>query len=127
MGRMAKNLAEVAAQNLRVNHGYGTLKAMKASADACATVACLAIAGHKALSEGRDWPTQREYAEYWKIPERTAQKQWADWRKAFSFLDEQTPDRMARAVTNEYQGQLAKAEPTFGLSLGPEFAQAATA
>jgi hypothetical protein len=124
---MAKNLAEVAAQNLRVTHGYRTLPAMKAAADACATVACLAIAGHVALSEGREWPTQREYAKYWKLPQRTAEKQWADWRKAFSFLNEQTPDRMARAVANEYQGQLRKRDATMGLSLGAEFAEVGAA
>jgi hypothetical protein len=76
---------------------------MKKAVDALSTVGCLAIAA--ARSEN-GFPTQAEYATYWKQPARSAERDWQRFREAFP--SEDSPERLARAVVAEYAARLAK-------------------
>ena len=73
---------------------------MAAAASACATVASLAIAKHQL----GHWPTQAEYAAYWKLSERRAQREWHASREAFP--GERTPESLARHVLAEASHRL---------------------
>lgn len=95
-------LVAVAVINLQVA-GEGKLKSMKHAADACQTIWALAYANYK-LDLGH-WPTQAEYADYWKISERTAQREWANFRKAFP--TEENPENLARWLTSEVAARIA--------------------
>lgn len=113
MATRTPTLGEVAYRNLREREGYGTMRAMKLAADACTTVACLAIA---AAHSENGFPTQANYAHYWKQSERTAQREWALVKKAFP--GEDGPERLARLVVSEYAARLAKSEdPSIAFSL----------
>jgi len=105
-------LAEVATQNLRAQ-GYGAMRAMKGAADALATAGCLAIVAAKS---DNGFPTQAGYATYWKQSERSAQREWERFRKAFP--GEDGPERLARAIVAEYSRRLAEREdPSMAYSL----------
>jgi hypothetical protein len=111
-------LAEVAVVNLRGEYGSGlggTLKATKKGAEAVTTAACLAIAAHHGAAEDGGWPTQAEYARYWKISERQAQREWALFKAAFP--NEESPDRIARFLSNEYRSRLADRDASFVFSV----------
>jgi len=95
MARRPLPLATIAYLNL-VNSGERHLPAFKHAADAVEPVLLLAIARHK-LDR---WPTQAEYAQLADISERTAQRQWSSFRRAFP--DEESPERFARAVYAEF-------------------------
>jgi hypothetical protein len=85
----APPLAAVALLNLEAA-GDKKLKAMKHAADAVEPVWALAYARHKL----DHWPTQAEYAAFWKISDRKAQHEWAAFRRAFP--GEETPLRIAK-------------------------------
>ena len=125
LDRMARrdrspSLAEVAYRHLRTEYGdglAGTLKATKKASEAVTTAACLAIAASKGA--GRDgWPTQAEYASWWRISERQAQREWQLFKLAFP-TEHDGPDRIARWLLAEYASRLAKGErgdPSVALS-----------
>jgi hypothetical protein len=71
------------------------------SAQACSTAWALAHAAHKL---GR-WPSQQEYAEYWKITDRTAQREWARFREVFPGAE--SPDDLARYLASELGKRMA--------------------
>lgn len=96
-------LGEIAFLNLRNHEGYGTVQAMKKAAEACTTIACLAIA---AINSDEGFPSQLDYAAYWKLSERTAQREWALFKKAFP--GEESPERLARWLMSEYASRLSK-------------------
>jgi hypothetical protein len=83
-----------------VESGVGHIRALKQAADAVEPVALLAIARH---TSGR-WLSQAEYAQAAGISERTAQRQWAAFRKAFP--QEQSPEHFARVMYAEYDRRL---------------------
>lgn len=99
-------LGEIAFLNLRNHEGYGTVRAMKKTADACATIACLAITAINSPDDG--FPSQLDYARYWKLSERSAQREWALFKKAFP--SEDSPERLARWLMTEYASRLSKRE-----------------
>lgn len=118
MPRPAKQqtLVEVAFVNLRGEFGGGiggTLKASEKASEILTTAACLAIATHRGAADDGGWPTQAEYARYWKISERQAQREWAVFKQAFG----ETPDRLARFLVTEYCGRVATEDPTFVFSV----------
>lgn len=86
--RPAGTLAEEAANRYyhlaKLDGGHGKLRAgvlaMKQAADAMATVHGLAVAWREL---GRR-PSQADYAEYWHLPLRTVERDFAHWRKAFA-------------------------------------------
>ena len=82
----------------------GQLKATKKAAEAVATLACLAIAAEKGGAADGGWPTQAEYAAYWKLSERQAQREWQLVKRAFP--GEDGPDRLAKALWVEYRTRL---------------------
>jgi hypothetical protein len=105
-------LGEVAFLNLRAQ-GYSTIRAMKAAADALTTAGALAIAASRSEN---GFPTQAEYAAYWKQSERSAQREWERFRKAFP--DEDGPERLARALVADYSRRLAEREdPSIAFAL----------
>lgn len=87
-------LTTVAFLNLNAD-GVGKLAAMKQAADACATIWAVANAAEKL----GHYPSQAEYAETWDVSERTAQREWALFRRAFP--TEETPERLARLLMSE--------------------------
>jgi hypothetical protein len=99
-------LQEVAYRNLQAA-GYGRMRAMKKAAEACTTIGCLAIAA--ARSED-GFPTQEDYAAYWKQSYRSVQRDWARFREAFPTED--GPERLARHVVSEFAARLAEREDT---------------
>jgi hypothetical protein len=112
-----QTLAEVAYINLRGEYGGGlggTIKASKKASEALTTAACLAIAAHRGAAEDGGWPTQAEYARYWKISERQAQREWAVFKQAFPG---ETPDRLAKFLTTEYRARVASEDPSFIFSV----------
>ena len=107
-----QTLGEVAFLNLRAA-GYSTVRAMKGAADALATAGALAIVASKS---DNGFPTQAEYAAYWKQSERSAQREWERFRKAFP--NEEGPEHLARWLASEYGRRLAQREdPSIAFSL----------
>jgi hypothetical protein len=84
----------------RLAAGDSPMKAAKTGGQACATIACLAIAGHRL---GR-WPTQVDYAQYWKTSERTAQR---EWQRVEDVFGEGQLDALARHIASELGHRLA--------------------
>jgi len=109
--RPPRTLVEVAAERFEAN-GAGRVRSIKMAADVMATVGCLAIAGYRSEN---GWPTQAQYAAYWKMDERTAQREWSRFREAFP--EEGTPDRLAQAMVLDFGARMAQAKPAAGLSL----------
>lgn len=103
-------LVDVAVANLRAA-GSNPAKASVQAAKALSTVWALAITAEKL----DHWPTQADYAEYWRIPERTAQREWAAVRAAFP--TEQTPDRLAQRVRATVAGQRLAETPSAAFSV----------
>jgi hypothetical protein len=87
-------LTGVAYLNLKAQ-GVGTTRAILDAAKVCETIVCWALA-HQDLALGADWPTQIQYAEYWKINERTVRRELDRFSKAFP--REESPERLARWV-----------------------------
>jgi hypothetical protein len=83
-----RNLAEQAAVGLMQN-AVDPLKATSMASQICANLWCIA----------RTWrrlgqmPTQLEYCDEWKVNERTAQRHWAEIKRAFPGLP--VPERQA--------------------------------
>jgi hypothetical protein len=86
--RTPRNLAEQAAIGL-IRNGVEPLKATSMASQICANLWCLAGTWRRL---GR-MPTQLEYCEEWKVNERTAQRHWAEIKRAFSGLP--VPERQA--------------------------------
>lgn len=113
-----QTLAELAYINLRSDFGGGlggTIKASKKASEALTTVACLAIAAHRGAAENGGWPSQAEYARYWKISERQAQREWAVFKQAFP--GEDSPERVAKILVNDYRARVASEDPSFVFSV----------
>lgn len=105
-------LVEVAVGNLTAD-GMKPIKATITASRVLANTWALAYAAHE-LNLGR-WPTQVEYAAYWKMPERTAQREWALFRQAFP--GEESPDRLARHIAAELGKRIAQRETTAAAAL----------
>jgi 2-polyprenyl-6-methoxyphenol hydroxylase-like FAD-dependent oxidoreductase len=106
-------LGAVAAVNLRAS-GDGQIKSLKHSADALALVWCLAYQKHKT----GDWPNQAEYAAYWKRSERTVQREWALFKRAFP--TEQSPERLARWMLSELTSRIEQQQLAMAVLAPPE-------
>lgn len=112
MATRTQTLGEVAFLNLRAA-GFNTVRAMKGAADALTTAGALAIA---AVRSENGFPTQAEYAAYWKQSERSAQREWERFRKAFP--QEEGPERLAKLLVAEYSRRLAEREdPSIAFAL----------
>lgn len=112
MATRSPTLGEVAFRNLQAK-GYGRIRAMKKASEALTTVSCLAIAASRSEN---GFPTQAEYAAYWKQTERSAQRDWERFREAFP--GEKGPERLARALVAEYSRRLSEHDdPGFAFSL----------
>ena len=119
LGRPPKTLAEVAGANLLAASDKGgflsQLRATKEAAEAVSTIGCLAIAHNMGAGEGGRWPTQYEYAAYWKVTLRRAEREWALVRRAFP--GEKGPDRMAKIVALEFARRLESSGPGAAFSV----------
>jgi hypothetical protein len=130
MGKRMKaspTLAEVATRNLlaaREASGKTRLsmreqfKCAKLAADAVATIACLAITAEALGRDRSTWPTQQEYADFWKVNVRHAQRQWALVKQAFP--GEDGPDRLAQHLWANWRRDLARRRSDFALSVPAE-------
>ena len=112
-------LTAIAYLNLQAA-GEKRIKAMRHAADACATIWALAYANYK-LDLGR-WPTQAEYAEYWNISERSAQREWANFRNAFP--TEEDPEGLARWFTSEVAARIEDRSTALTVTAPPELVPA---
>lgn len=102
-----RTLADVAFANLRAA-GYGTWRAHLLTARVIATLGKLAMAAH-AGAGADDWPTQVEYADYWEISPRTAQREWHLFGQAFELEPDRVDaelERMARWALSQYGARL---------------------
>ena len=94
------------------------LKAVKRGADVMTTAWCLAIAGRRSEN---GWPSQADYAAFWGIDERSAQREWHFWREVFGnpdvFGDQLDINDVAQRLVAEFGATLDKAEPQAGLSV----------
>ncbi|WP_249009664.1 hypothetical protein [Conexibacter sp. DBS9H8] len=123
--KQPRTLAEVAFWNLlaaRQEAGEDTgllaqAKLLKQAAAATATVAALAIADADGAG-ANGWPTQVEFAAYWKVTERHAQNEWAQFRRAFP--TEESPDRLAKLIRDNYRAKLAARRIDVAASLPAE-------
>lgn len=98
------------------------MKATVHAAQACGTIWALAFAHHR-LNLGR-FPTQAEYADYWDMSERKAQREWATFRRAFPTED--SPERLARWLLSEISTRIeAKQAEAFTVAAPPDLALAA--
>ncbi|HWE07807.1 MAG TPA: hypothetical protein VG325_00540 [Solirubrobacteraceae bacterium] len=102
--RGPQTLTEVAAVNLR-EAGYGPIRSMTKAAAAVTVGMSLALATEKL---GR-FPTQVEYTEWARMSERSAQREWALFLKAFP--TERSPERLARWFLSEFHGRLDERPP----------------
>ena len=96
----------------------GSLRGL--TVDACATIWALAYANYK-LDLGR-WPTQAEYAEYWNTSERSAQREWANFRNAFP--SEVDPENLARWLTSEVAARIEDRSTALSVQAPPELVPA---
>jgi hypothetical protein len=112
-----RTLGEVAVRNILAQNGAGKpslvaqARAAKQAADALTVAVALAISAYR--NDG-DY-SQKTYATWWEITDRTAQRDWESFRRAFP--GEQTPQRVAERIVAEYGQRMAELEPRAGLSL----------
>ena len=96
-------LTEVAYLNLKAT-GMGTPSAMVNASRAVAAICAWAIAYQD--SDSDEWPTQVEYARYWKVNERTVRRELD--RFCAAFPSEESPERLARHLLSEMHGRRLK-------------------
>lgn len=120
------NLQTIAFLNIEAAAGRQTsvrslksFRSMKAAADAVEPIWGLAMARSKLGS----WPNQTEYAEFWGISERTAQREWAAFRNGFP--DEESPERLARWLYSEVSEKIANKAAALTVEVKPEVLQPA--
>lgn len=117
--RAARTIGEVGAVNLLAASGdpgmRSQLAAVKHGAEAATTIACLAIAAANGAGTDDGWPTQAEYAAYWKLNQRRAEREWALVRRAFP--GEAGPDRLAKLLVADFSARLRSEGPSAALSL----------
>jgi hypothetical protein len=70
----------------------------------------LAIAHANGAGTDDEWPTQIEYAEFWKVTERTARRQWALYRTVFG--PDADPYVLAKLMYAEYSARIRKRDFT---------------
>jgi hypothetical protein len=122
MAARSPTLGEVAFRNLQAA-GYGRIRAMKKASEALTTLSCLAIAASRSEN---GFPTQADYAKFWKQTERSAQRDWQRFREAFP--SEESPERLARWLVSEHGPLLAKRDdPGFAFTLPADAAILAAA
>jgi hypothetical protein len=116
-------LTGVAYFNLK-GQGWGNTKSLMGAAKACETVYSWAIAYH--FGDFEEWPTQVEYAEFWKINERTVRRELERFHAAFP--NEESPERLARWFISEVKGRMSRDDFTPALSVkAPDWALPAVA
>lgn len=112
-------LIEYVAHNLREHHGEDRgglrreLRVIRDASDVCADLWALAYC---AVELGH-WPTQAEYAAFWQITDRTAQRQWARFRLAFP--GEESPDRVGRLIRDEVDRRIQDSSKVAALPAAP--------
>lgn len=112
--RAPRNLAELAAANLIASDPkLGQLRAAVKGAQAIATVVALGVVARERAYG--DWPSQADYAGYWEISERNAQREWAHFRRAFPHED--SPDRLARVLLEKHGTELVEGGAGFAFAL----------
>lgn len=113
-------LGAVAVINL-IDAGESKVKAIVHAGQACATIYTAAYAHYK-LDLGR-FPTQADYAEFWSSSERSVQREWALFRKAFP--TEQDPERLARWLISEINTRIeSKQAEAFSVPAPPDLVPA---
>lgn len=112
------SLLELAISNLRAQ-GHSWPAATVKGAQACSTIWQLA---YQHDDEGR-WPTQEQFAAYWKTPLRSVQRDWSRFRQAFP--READPERIAKLVAIEIERrQLANGPSSVTAARFPQLAAA---
>lgn len=109
-------LAAVVTQRLKDNEDMSLMRATVNAGKICTTIVALAIAAR----DLQHWPTQAEYADYWKQSLRSAQREWALFHRAFP--EEKSPDRIAQRLFAEMQARLD--DPKTPLAMPAELAAA---
>jgi hypothetical protein len=111
-------LAAAAAVGLHLA-GDGRVRCLTNAGKVVALLWSLAYCTHKI----GHYPTQLEYSEYWGITDRTAQREWALFRRAFP--EERSPERLARWVLSEVSGRIENESSALSVSAPPDLNLAA--
>ena len=96
-------LHDIGRSNLR-DQGVGPVKSFVQAAEALEVAVSLATIATRMVDEGLGWPTQAEYAARKGVSERSAQREWQRFQKAYG----EKPDRMARAIIARAGARAAK-------------------
>jgi hypothetical protein len=89
-------------------------RASKAAADAVALPVAIAIA-YEAGAGADGWPSQLEYAAWWKVSERSAQREWATFRRVFG--ESVDPYELAQAIYANYRSRLRQQDVSVAYDL----------
>jgi hypothetical protein len=95
--------------------GYGRVKAYKVAADVLRLPVGLAIAYRRGAGEDGRWPTQGQYASYWAITDRTAQREWERYREIFG--EDADPQYLARQLDDAYGLRLEQSRAAESMAL----------
>jgi len=104
---------EAAAGRQLSGHSLKSFRSMKIAADAVEPIWALAFARSKLGT----WPNQAEYAVFWKISERSAQREWAAFR--LGFPDEDSPQRLAEWLYGQVAERIADKSTALTVELTP--------
>ena len=95
------------------------MRATKLAAAAVSLPVQLAIATEQGA--GADgWPTQLEYAAWWKTSERSAQREWATFRKVFG--PDADPYELAQLIAANYRTRLRDQDVSVAYDVPAELA-----
>jgi hypothetical protein len=106
-------LVALAAAGLR-QAGDGKVRYMTNAARVMTLLWQLAYCAHQL----EHYPTQAEYAEYWKITDRTAQREWALFRRAFP--EEESPERLAQWLRAEMSKRIDQHTSALAVAAPPD-------
>jgi hypothetical protein len=115
-GLMAKQqlpLAAVAVVNLRAT-GMRTVPAIHNAARVVATIWQIAYTAYKL----EHYPTQAEYADEWKVSERSVQREWALFKQAFP--TEESPERLSRWMLSEINRRIEDSSTALTVAAPPD-------
>jgi hypothetical protein len=102
MSKRQRTLTDVAVDRMKLE-GERPWRALRRATAALTPVALLAIAAQDGAGEDGRWPKQVEYAAYWEMDVRMAQRQWQDFENVFG--EDADINAFAHAIVDAYPGR----------------------
>jgi len=106
-------LSVVALVNLHES-GMSKLKSIHKAAAVCASLWQITYTWQKL----GHYPTQAEYADEWKVSERSVQREWALFKQAFP--GEESPERLARWMLSEINRRIEDSSTALTVTAPPD-------